>query len=261
MVSGAIESAQKKVEGNNFDIRKNVVKYDDVMNQQREIIYRQRTEVLQGENIKNQIGQMIEDVIFAAVDSHISGNEETFDEEVVNLVNYLEEIYLPKDMVSPEELASTTNDEIKATLLGIAQKIYASKEENFGDEQIREVERVILLRVVDSKWMDHIDAMEHLKQGIGLRAYKQQDPSQAYQMEGSDMFAEMIDNIKVETVKYLFHVQIEKAPEREMVAKITSTNHDESLKKEPSKKETKPGRNDDCSCGSGKKYKNCCGRG
>ncbi|MGH4126178.1 MAG: preprotein translocase subunit SecA [Clostridium sp.] len=261
MVSGAIESAQKKVEGNNFDIRKNVVQYDDVMNQQREIIYRQRTEVLQGENIKDQVEEMIKDVVLTAVASHITGIEESFDEELVKLINFLEQIYLPKGIVSVEELGKTSNDEIKATLLDIAEKMYAQKEEHFGEEQMREVERVILLRVVDSKWMDHIDDMEHLKQGIGLRAYKQQDPSQAYQMEGSDMFAEMIDNIKTETVKYLFHVQIEKAPEREMVAKITSTNHDDSAKKEPTKKEVKPGRNDDCSCGSGKKYKNCCGRG
>jgi preprotein translocase subunit SecA len=260
MVSGAIESAQKKVEGNNFDIRKNVVQYDDVMNQQREIIYRQRTEVLQGENIKGQIEEMIRDVVFSSVESHISGNEESFDAELVKLISYLEEIYLPKGIVSIEELAKTSNEEIKEKLLDIAQKMYAQKEQHFGEEQIREVERVILLRVVDSKWMDHIDDMEHLKQGIGLRAYKQQDPSQAYQIEGSDMFAEMVDIIKTETVKYLFHVQIEKAPEREMVAKITSTNHDDSLKKEPTKKETKQGRNDDCSCGSGKKYKNCCGR-
>jgi len=260
MVSGAIESAQKKVEGNNFDIRKNVVQYDDVMNQQREIIYKQRTEVLQGDNIKDQIEEMIKDIIFDAVDSHITGDEETFDEELAKLVDYLEEIYLPKDMISVDELSKSSNDEIKDKLLEIAKNIYGQKEEDFGEEQIREVERVILLRVVDSKWMDHIDDMEHLKQGIGLRAYKQQDPTQAYQMEGSDMFAEMIGNIKIEAVKYLFHVQIEKAPEREMVAKITSTNHDDSIKKEPNKKEAKPGRNDECSCGSGKKYKNCCGR-
>ena len=261
MVSGAIEGAQKKVEGNNFDIRKNVVQYDDVMNQQREIIYRQRTEVLQGENIKGQIEEMIAGVITSSVASHITGVEETFDEELVKLISYLEDIFLPKGIISIEELAKGSNEEIKNTLLDIAQKIYAQKEEHFGEEQVREVERVILLRVVDSKWMDHIDDMEHLKQGIGLRAYKQQDPSQAYQMEGSDMFAEMIENIKTETVKYLYHVQIEKAPEREMVAKITSTNHDDSIKKEPTKKEVKQGRNDDCSCGSGKKYKNCCGRG
>ncbi|WP_291636995.1 preprotein translocase subunit SecA [Clostridium sp.] len=261
MVSGAIESAQKKVEGNNFDIRKNVVQYDDVMNQQREIIYSQRTDVLQGENIKSQIEEMIKDVVFSAVASHITGDEEKFDEELVKLINYLEEIYIPKGSVSVEELEKMATDEIKSALLDLAQKMYAEKEEQFGEEQMREIERVILLRVVDTKWMDHIDDMEHLKQGIGLRAYKQQDPSQAYQMEGSDMFAEMIDNIKIEAVKYLFHVQIEKAPEREMVAKITSTNHDNSIKKEPNKKESKPGRNDECSCGSGKKYKNCCGRG
>ncbi|MEK6264163.1 MAG: preprotein translocase subunit SecA [Clostridium sp.] len=261
MVSGAIEGAQKKVEGNNFDIRKNVVKYDDVMNQQREIIYKQRAEVLQGEDLKGQIEGMIKEVVLGAVDSHISGNEESFEEELTNLISYIEEIYMPKGMVSVEELSKLTVEEIKTDLLDIAVKMYAQKEQHFGEQQIREVERVILLRVVDGKWMDHIDDMEHLKQGIGLRAYKQIDPTQAFQMEGSDMFSDMIETIKTETVKYLFHVQIEKAPEREMVAKITSTNHDDSLKKEPAKKQTKQGRNDECACGSGKKYKNCCGRG
>ena len=261
MVSGAIESAQKKVEGNNFDIRKNVVQYDDVMNQQREIIYRQRTEVLQGENTKEQIEDMLKDIIFTTVDSHITEVEEELDAELAKLISYFEEIFLPKGMVTVDELGKLTNEEIKEKLLEIAHTIYAQRGEDFGDEQIREVERVILLRVVDSKWMDHIDDMEHLKQGIGLRAYKQQDPTQAYQMEGSDMFAEMIYNIKTETIKYLFHVQIERAPEREMVAQITSTNHDDSVKKEPTKKEVKVGRNDECPCGSGKKYKNCCGRG
>jgi preprotein translocase subunit SecA len=261
MVSGAIEGAQKKVEGNNFDIRKNVVKYDDVMNQQREIIYKQRTEVLQGEDLKGQIEGMIKEVVLGAVDSHISENEESFEEELTNLISYIEEIYMPKGMVSVEELSKLTVEEIKTSLFDIAQKMYAQKEQHFGEEQIREVERVILLRVVDGKWMDHIDDMEHLKQGIGLRAYKQIDPTQAFQMEGSDMFSDMIETIKTETVKYLFHVQIEKAPEREMVAKITSTNHDDSLKKEPAKKQIKQGRNDECACGSGKKYKNCCGRG
>ena len=260
MVSGAIESAQKKVEGNNFDIRKNVVQYDDVMNQQREIIYKQRTEVLQGEDTKDEIEDMIKDVIFTTVDSHITDVEEELDEQLAKLISYFEEIFLPKDMVTVDELGKLTNEEIKEKLLEIAKRIYAQRGEDFGDEQIREVERVILLRVVDSKWMDHIDDMEHLKQGIGLRAYKQQDPTQAYQMEGSDMFAEMIYNIKTETIKYLFHVQIERAPEREMVAQITSTNHDDSVKQEPTIKEAKTGRNDECPCGSGKKYKNCCGR-
>ncbi|WP_291565435.1 MULTISPECIES: preprotein translocase subunit SecA [unclassified Clostridium] len=261
MVSNAIEGAQKKVEGNNFDIRKNVVKYDDVMNKQREIIYSQREKVLTGEDLQDQIQGMIEDVIESAVKSHISGVEETFDDELKNLINYMEELFMEKGTYTFDELEKMSNDELKESFLKVAKEMYAYKEEVFGEEQMREIERVILLKVVDSKWMDHIDNMDHLKQGIGLRAYKQQDPSQAYQMEGSDMFDEMIENIKVETVKYLFHVRIEKAPERERVAKETSTNEDSSLTKVPLKKKEKPNRNDPCPCGSGHKYKNCCGRG
>lgn len=261
MVSGAIESAQRKVEGNNFDVRKNVVKYDDVMNKQREIIYKQRQEVLMGANIKDQIQAMIKDVIESSVTTHISGVDDTFDDEINKLIKYMEDIYLPKGEVTAEEISKLSNNEIIDLLLDKATELYAEKEVEFGEEQMREIERVILLKIVDSKWMDHIDSMDHLKQGIGLRAYKQQDPAQAYQMEGSEMFAEMIENIKHETVKYLFHVKVEKAPERERVAEITSTNEDKSLKKEPVKKQAKPNRNDPCPCGSGHKYKNCCGRG
>ncbi|WP_392486216.1 preprotein translocase subunit SecA [Haloimpatiens sp. FM7315] len=261
MVSNAIESAQKKVEGNNFDARKSVLQYDDVMNKQREVIYKQRSEVLEGEDLREQIDNMIKEVVFEAVDSHISGVEESFEDELKKLVDYLEDIFLPIGFIKSEELKTLTNDEIKDKLLEIAKQLYKYREEEFGNEQIREIERVILLKVVDSKWMDHIDNMEHLKQGIGLRAYRQQDPAQAYQIEGSDMFDEMINSIKVDTVKYLFHVRVQNAPERERVAKITSTSQDSSLKKEPVKKEDKVGRNDPCPCGSGKKYKNCCGRG
>jgi len=261
MVSGAIESAQRKVEGNNFDVRKNVVKYDDVMNKQREIIYKQRQEVLMGANIKDQIQTMIKDVIESSVNTHISGIDDTFEDELNKLIKYMEDVYLPKDTVTVDEIAKLSNNEIVELLLDKAMELYAEKEVEFSEEQMREIERVILLKIVDSKWMDHIDSMDHLKQGIGLRAYKQQDPAQAYQMEGSEMFAEMIENIKHETVKYLFHVKVEKAPERERVAEITSTNEDNSLKKEPVKKQAKPNRNDPCPCGSGYKYKNCCGRG
>ncbi|GAA0124011.1 preprotein translocase subunit SecA [Clostridium faecium] len=261
MVSNAIESAQKKVEGNNFDVRKNVVKYDDVMNKQREIIYSQREEVLTGKDLKDQIQGMIEDVITSAVNSHISGVEETFDDELKKLISYMEELFMEKGTYTFEQLEKMSNDELKESFLKVAKEMYAYKEEVFGEEQMREIERVILLKVVDSRWMDHIDNMDHLKQGIGLRAYKQQDPAQAYQMEGSDMFDEMIENIKIETVKYLFHVRVEKAPERERVAKVTSTNEDNSLTKTPLKKKEKPNRNDLCPCGSGHKYKNCCGRG
>ncbi|MGO5075579.1 preprotein translocase subunit SecA [Clostridium sporogenes] len=261
MVSSAIESAQKKVEGNNFDIRKTLLQYDDVINKQREIIYKQRSEVLEGEDLKDQIGDMIRDVVYTAVNSHISGVEEEFETELQNLVNYLEDICLPKGLVNVKDISNLSDEEIKEKLLEAVENIYNQKEKEIGEEQIREIERVILLRVVDTKWMDHIDDMDHLKQGIGLRAYRQQDPVQAYQFEGSEMFEEMIYNIKVDTVRYLFHVEVEKAPEREKVAKETSTNYDEdSVKKQPIKKENRIGRNDLCPCGSGKKYKNCCGR-
>ncbi|CBZ01991.1 preprotein translocase subunit SecA [Clostridium botulinum] len=261
MVSSAIESAQKKVEGNNFDIRKTLLQYDDVINKQREIIYKQRSEVLEGEDLKDQIRDMIRDVVYTAVNSHISGVEEEFETELQNLVNYLEDICLPKALVKVKDISNLSDEEIKEKLLEAVENIYIRKEKEIGEEQIREIERVILLRVVDTKWMDHIDDMDHLKQGIGLRAYRQQDPVQAYQFEGSEMFEEMIYNIKVDTVRYLFHVEVEKAPEREKVAKETSTNYDEdSVKKQPIKKENRIGRNDMCPCGSGKKYKNCCGR-
>ncbi|MCY6369799.1 preprotein translocase subunit SecA [Clostridium ganghwense] len=264
MVTGAIENAQKKVEGNNFDVRKTVLQYDDVMNQQREVMYKQRGEVLQGESLKEEIQDMIEDVIVSAVNAHMSGLDENLEEDIEKLIAYLEEIYLPKETVTVDELKVLSDDEIKEKLVKIAKDMYAEKEEMFGSEQIREVERVVLLKVVDTKWMAHIDDMDHLKQGIGLRAYRQQDPTQAYQFEGSEMFEQMTENIKIDTIKYLFHVQLERAPERERVAKETSTNQsgDDSVKHEPvRRKEEKIGRNDSCPCGSGKKYKNCCGRG
>jgi preprotein translocase subunit SecA len=260
MVTAAIENAQKKVEGNNFDIRKTLLGYDDVMNQQREVIYKQRATVLQGDDLKEQVQEMIGEVLHNAVDSHISGLEEDVKGDVEKLVHFLEDLCIPQGTLKAEVLASMSNEEIKEKILQIATDIYNSKEEEFGAEPLREIERVILLRVVDTKWMDHIDNMDHLKQGMGLRAYKQQDPVQAYQFEGSEMFNEMIYNIKTDTVRYLFRVKMEKAPEREQVAKETGTSHDDSLKKEPVKKDRKAGRNDACPCGSGKKYKNCCGR-
>jgi len=261
MVTKSIENAQKKVEGNNFDIRKTLLGYDDVMNMQREIIYKQRAQVLNGENLKDQIQEMIEEVIKSAVDSHISGIEENFQEDLKNLLSYIEDLYLPHGAITLNELSNLSNDEIKSKFINFSHELYNEKEEEFGEEQMREIERVVLLRVVDSKWMDHIDNMDHLKQGIGLRAYKQQDPVQAYQFEGSAMFDEMIYNIKVDTVKFLYHVKIESAPEREKVVEETYTNStDDSVKKQPIKKEEKIGRNDPCPCGSGKKYKNCCGR-
>ena len=263
MVTKAIENAQKKVEGNNFDIRKNLLGYDDVMNLQREVIYRQRTEVLEGKNLKEQIEGMIEEVISDSVNSHLSGEVQDIEAEIKTLLQYLEEICLPHGVITVEELADLSNEQIKSKLTEIVMNIYKGKELEFGEEQLREIERVVLLRVVDQKWMAHIDNMDHLKQGMGLRAYKQQDPIQAYQMEGSAMFEEMIEGIKVETVKFLFHVRVERPVEREKVAEETSASHgsdDKSLKKEPVRNDNKVGRNDLCPCGSGKKYKSCCGR-
>lgn len=231
------------------------------MNQQREIIYKQRAEVLEGQDMKDQVQTMIKELVYGSVDSHLSGIEENLEEDLAHLVDYLEDIYLPKDLVTADELKVMSNDEIKEKLLGIADDLYKKKEEDFGSEQLREIERVVLLRVVDTKWMDHIDSMDHLKQGMGLRAYRQQDPVQAYQFEGSEMFDEMIYNIKVETVKYLYHVQMEKAPERERVVRETATNLGDNVIQMPVRRaEDKIGRNDLCPCGSGKKYKNCCGR-
>ncbi|KEI05087.1 preprotein translocase subunit SecA [Clostridium botulinum] len=263
LVTNAIENAQKKVEGNNFDVRKSVLQYDDVMNQQREVIYKQRSQVLEGESLKDDIQEMIKAVIAEAVDAHMSGLDENLEEDLEKLLTYLQEIYLPKDTVTVDELKIKSDDEIKDILIGIAQKLYSEKEEEITPERMREIESVILLRIVDTKWMDHIDNMDHLRQGMGLRAYRQQDPVQAYQFEGSEMFDEMINSIKTDTVKYLFHIQVERNIERERVAKETSTNMngDDSLKQEPVKRaDDKVGRNDLCPCGSGKKYKNCCGK-
>lgn len=242
MVTKSIENAQKKVEGNNFDIRKTLLGYDDVMNKQREVIYKQRSQVLEGENLEDSVQAMIEDVVTSAVQAHLGNiDEDDFEKELGDLIKYLEDIMLPHGKFTVEELKTSSNEEITRKFIECAREIYKEKEEFVGSEQMREIERVIILRVVDTKWMDHIDDMDHLKQGIGLRAYKQQDPTQAYQMEGSAMFDEMINNIKIDTVRYLFHVKVEaEKPQRERVAKETGASHggdSQEVKKKPVKKE------------------------
>ena len=266
MLMKQIERAQKKVEGNNFNTRKTLLGYDDVMNAQREIIYAQRSEVLEGMDLKDQIISMVKEVIENAVDIHLNNADETPEKQIKNLIAYLDEICVPKERVNIEELLDLSDEEITDKLVKIALDLYEAKEREFESDKMRELERIILLRTVDSKWMDHIDNMDHLKQGIGLRAFKQQDPVQAYQMEGSIMFEEMINNIKIDTTKYLFHVQMEKAPQRESVTgnntvAVHPGNAEEaSVKREPVRKEREIGRNELCPCGSGKKYKNCHGR-
>lgn len=260
MLSGAIENAQKKVEGNNLDIRKNLLQYDNVMNRQREIIYGQRRMVLEGADLKEEMQTMMDGVISTIVDAHTGGGKDYDDYDLKGILRYSYDVFLPKGMLSEEDLKGLSRDEIKGKLTETAAQVYDAKEEEFTGERMREIERVVLLRSVDTKWMDHIDAMDQLKQGIGLRAYRQRDPVQEYQFEASSMFDEMIHNIKEETIKILYHVRVEKAPQRERVAEPVATNQDDSLKKKPVVREKKIGRNDLCPCGSGKKYKQCCGR-
>ena len=264
MVTKTIENAQKKVEGNNFDIRKSLLGYDDVINKQREIIYKQRTEVLEGEDLKASITGMIDSIVNDAVALHLTEDEEDITASIKLLLTYLTDIFLPEGIFTAEELENKDFEEINEILLAKAHELYNEKEESIGSEQMREIERVILLKIVDTKWMDHIDSMDHLKQGIGLMAYKQQDPVQAYQQQGSDMFIEMVDSIQHDTVKYLYHVRVQsQAPEREHVVQETSATHGGDnipAKKEPVRSEKMTGRNEPCPCGSGKKYKNCCGR-
>ncbi|HBX49117.1 MAG TPA: preprotein translocase subunit SecA, partial [Clostridiaceae bacterium] len=231
-LSNAIEQAQKKVEGNNFEIRKSLLQYDNVMNRQREIIYSQRRMVLEGADVKENIFAMIKDVITETVNAHAVDDKNRDDWDIKGIIKYLEDIYLPKGAIKEEELEVLSRDEIIGKLYEKALELYKHKEEEFG-ENMREVERVVLLHSVDVKWMDHIDAMDQLKQGIGLRAYRQRDPVSEYQIEGMNMFDEMIYTIKEDTVKTLYRVKPEKKVQRERVAEAVSTNMDDSVKRQP----------------------------
>ena len=269
IISRAVENAQKKVEGRNFSIRKNVLKYDDVMNAQREIIYKQRRQVLDGENIHDSIVNMIEAVADSIVGMFIEGEEqqlnvESLNTEIINIfgIDMLDYIKENKNDISK------ISEELKKK----AMEIYAQKEEEIGSDQMRELERVVMLKVVDEKWMNHIDSMDELKNGIGLRAYGQKDPVVQYRLEGFDMFDEMISDIKVDVTKILMHIRQQGEAKRQETVKITGaaleaihsvdggskigTDVDRTVRNEG----PKVGRNDPCPCGSGKKYKNCCGR-
>ncbi len=260
-LTNAIESAQKKIENNNFGIRKNLLEYDRVMSEQREIIYDERSRVLNGESMRDVIFKMITDITENAVDISI-GDEGDADEWDYNELNTLLLPTVPIEPVTRERVMKPKKNGLKQQLKEEAVKLYESKEAEFPEaEAIREIERVILLKVIDRKWMDHIDDMEQLRQGIGLQAYGQRDPLVEYKMSGYEMFDEMTQNIKEETVRLLFHIKIEQKVEREQVAKVTGTNKDQSVAKAPAKRAAaKVYPNDPCPCGSGKKYKQCCGR-
>ena len=262
MLTAAIEKAQQKIESNNFGIRKNLLEYDQVNNDQREIIYAERLRVLNGENMRDVIFKMIQDQVESAVDLCVSGEVEKEDWNIRELNDVLLPI-IPLKKIRRDDLNGIETDkELKQYLKEQAVRLYEAKETEFPEpEQFRELERVILLKVIDRKWMDHIDDMDQLRQGIGLQAYGQRDPLVEYKMSGFDMFDEMTAAIQEDTVRLLFHVKVEQKVEREEVAKVTGTNKDDSAKAAPKKRATeKVYPNAPCPCGSGKKYKQCCGR-
>ncbi len=261
MLTGAIENAQKRVEGRNFQIRKHVLQYDDVMNQQREVIYGQRQKVLGGESVKESILKMLDEVTESAILRFTGETDVADDWNLEGLINYLESLYIPQGAleISRDELEFITKEELKEKALKIGHELYEQREAEFGSDNMRELERVVLLQVVDRKWMDHIDDMDQLRNGINLRAYAQRDPVIEYKFEGFNMFEEMISAIGEDTVRFIYHARIEAPPEREQVAEPTSAGLAGENTKKTVKKAEKIGRNDPCPCGSGKKYKKCCG--
>ena len=262
MLTNAIERAQKKIEDNNFGIRKNLLEYDRVNNEQREKIYEERRKVLDGESMRDAIYKMITDITDEAVDTCIGEDSNSDNWDMVELNELLLPI-IPMAPIKTPDVRGMSKNELKHKLKENAVKLYENKEAEFPEaEQLREIERVILLKVIDRKWMDHIDDMDQLRQGIGLQAFGQRDPVVEYKLTGFDMFNNMIDAIQEDTVRLLMHVKIEEKVEREQVAKVTGTNKDDTAQKAPKKREgEKIYPNDPCPCGSGKKYKNCHGRG
>ena len=262
MLTSAIEKAQEKIEYNNYGIRKNLLEYDQVNNDQREIIYKERMSVLNGDSMRDAVLKMVQEQVEKSVDTCISG-EVTRDEWDLHELNEILLPTIPLEPVTEENIASIKNcKELKQHLKEQAVLLYEEKETEFPEiEQFRELERVVLLKVIDRKWMDHIDDMDQLRQGIGLQAYGQRDPLVEYKMAGFDMFDEMISAIEEETIRVLYHVKVEQKVEREQVAQVTGTNKDDSAQNTPKKRDhAKVYPNDPCPCGSGKKYKQCCGR-
>ena len=262
ILSGAIENAQKTVESRNFQVRKNVLEYDDVMNTQRKVIYEEREQVLEGADLQKNVQTRLESMVESHVVTALEGADYVADQEQLDgLVRRFEGLYFPKGAYRPEDLSQLTREQVTQDILALCRKTYEDKVAEYGEAAMREVERVLTLRVVDEYWMDHIDAMHDLRQGITLRAYGQTDPVVAYKREGYEMFDQMIAAIREETIRRLFLVRIKSEEEikREKVAKVTfEGGGDKTVKRRPVTKKAKVGRNDPCPCGSGKKYKNCC---
>ncbi len=261
MLTNTIEKAQKKIEYNNFGIRKNLLEYDQVMNEQREIIYAERRRVLDGENMRDVVYKMLVETVESMVDKCIGEEQRPEEWDLADLNTALIPV-IPIEPVTLDNVKGMSKAELKQNLKAEAVKLYEAKEAEFPDaEKVRELERVVLLKVIDRKWMDHIDDMDQLRQGIGLQAYGQRDPLVEYKMSGYDMFDALTENIRLDTVRLLLHVKVQQNIEREQVAKVTGTNKDDSAVKAPIKRANdKVYPNDLCPCGSGKKYKHCCGR-
>ncbi|MCT4592712.1 MAG: preprotein translocase subunit SecA [Anaeromicrobium sp.] len=259
ILSKSIEGAQKRVEGRNFSIRKHVLQYDDVMNKQRDVIYKERKRVLEGHDLRDEIMNMLKALVESAVNSYTAGEQYPEQWNLKGLKENLRTIFLSKDSLEFNNVENLTIESLNNEIIEIGKKLYEEKENEVGPERMRELERMVMLRVVDTRWMDHIDAMDQLRQGIGLRAYGQEDPVRAYQNEGFDMFEEMIGSIQEETLKYLFNVTTETDTQRKQVAIISGTNSSNSNTTGTIRKGQRTGRNELCPCGSGKKYKRCCG--
>ena len=262
MLSSAIEKAQQKIETNNYGIRENLLKYDEVNNEQREVVYAERRQVLDGENMRELIMKMLNDIVEGAVDMSISDEQTTENWGFKELNDLLLPIIPLKPIELTDEISKMSKDEFKHMLKELATKFYESKEAEFPDaEQVREIERVVLLKVIDNKWMSHIDDMDQLREGIGLQAYGNRDPLVEYKMNAYEMFDDMTAAIREDTIRILCHIRVEEKVEREPAAKVTGTNRDDSAARAPQRRQTqKIYPNDPCPCGSGKKYKQCCGR-
>lgn len=257
LISKAIENAQRRVESRNFDIRKHVLEYDDVMNKQREVIYAQRRKVLMGENMKDSVLEMIEKVVARTIDTYAGGSKYPEEWDLKSLLEKARALFLPLHELTPEELAKLEDTEIRELFHEEALKGYEKREAELGEDNLRELERLVTLRIVDGKWMGHLDAMDQLRHGIGLRAYGQRDPLVEYKYEAYDMFNQMIEEIQEEIVRYVYHVTVVERPKERQ--DLVENRGDEEVKKTPATS-NKVGRNDMCPCGSGKKYKKCCGK-
>ncbi len=260
MITRSIETAQKRVENRNFDIRKHVLEYDDVMNQQRELIYRQRRQVLTGENLKENVLEMIDSCVERAINVYVPEGVYPEEWDLNGLLEYAEQFFLPEHELLPADLEGMGRLAIQDFLAGRSREVYEAREQELGSDTMREIERMLLLRIVDDKWMDHLDAMDQLREGIGLRAYGQKDPLIEYKFEGYEMFQNMIDSIQDDVVRYIFRVSVAQPQQQQQTRRVVENRYEDEGPKQPVRKEAKVGRNAPCPCGSGKKYKKCCGK-